>query len=154
MIPLVHFTCREGGGMIGAVAEKGTSHMTPFMLAVQALLDGDQPPQPATRPSRPRPVAKATDTHVIIRSLAEQLVSEANAVLRGRSVGISLVDDTGPGELSFTLRHGDAIARVRTVVSGHTAQGQLIRADIAPAEPRELTSEEELQALVLSLLSG
>jgi hypothetical protein len=88
------------------------------MLAVQALLEGDQPPEPATKPSRPRPVAKAADTHVILRSLAEQLVSEANAVLRGRGVGISLVDDTGPGELMFTVRHGHRAARVRTVVCG------------------------------------
>jgi hypothetical protein len=150
MVPLVHFTCHDRGGMIGA--EKGTPQMTPFMLAVQALLEGDQPPEPATKPSRPRPVAKATDTHVMIRSLAEQLVSEANAVLRGRGVGISLVDDTGPGELSFTLRHGDTAARVRTMVSGHTALGQLVRADVPVEEPRELTSEDELQALVLSLL--
>jgi hypothetical protein len=41
---------------------------------------------------------------------------------------------------------------VRTVVSGHTALGQLVRADVPVEEPRELTSEDELQALVLSLL--
>ena len=70
MVPLAHFTCHGRGGMIGA--EKGTPLMTPFMLAVQALLEGDQPPEPATKPSRPRPVAKAADTHVILRSLAEQ----------------------------------------------------------------------------------
>jgi len=152
MVPLAHFTCHGRGGMIGA--EKGTPLMTPFMLAVQALLEGDQPPEPATKPSRPRPVAKAADTHVILRSLAEQLVSEANAVLRGRGVGISLVDDTRPGELMFTVRHGDRAARVRTVVSGHTALGQLVKAGAPVEEPREFTSEDELQALVLSLLGG
>ena len=128
--------------------------MTPFMLAVAALLDGDQPREPATKPSRPRPIAEGMDTHVVIRSLAEQLVSEANAVLRGRGVAINLVDKTGPGELMFTLRHRDTAARVRTVVSGHTALCQLVKAGAAVEEPRELTSEDELQALVISLLEA
>ncbi len=72
--------------------------MTPSMLAVAALLavatllDGDEPREPATKPSRPSPIAEGMDTHVMIRSLAEQLVSEANTVLRERDVGISLVD--------------------------------------------------------------
>src|SRR5260370_5157624 len=123
MVPLAHVTCHGRGGRIGA--EKGTPLMTPFMLAVQALLEGDQPPEPATKPSRPRPVAKAADTHVILRSLAEQLVSEANAVLRGRGVGISLVDDTGPGELMFTVRHADPPAPLRTLVSRHTPLAHL-----------------------------
>ena len=54
----------------------------------------------------------------------------------------------------FTVRHGDRAARVRTVVSGHTALGQLVKAGALVEEPRELTSEDELQALVLSLLGG
>jgi hypothetical protein len=54
----------------------------------------------------------------------------------------------------FTVRHGDRAARVRTVVSGHTALGQLVKAGAPVEEPRELTSEDELQALVLSLLGG
>jgi len=149
MVPLAHFTCHGRGGMIGA--EKGTPLMTPFMLAVQALLEGDQPPEPATKPSRPRPVAKAADTHVILRSLAEQLVSEANAVLRGRGVWESAWSTTPSGELMFTVRHGDRAARVRTVVSGHTALGQLVKAG-APSRSRASSRRrKELQALVLSL---
>jgi hypothetical protein len=127
--------------------------MTPFMLAVEALLDGRQPPHPETEPSRTRPVAVATDTQVIIRSLAEQLVSEANAVLRERGEAISLVDDSGAGELAFTLGYGDRTARVQTILSGHTAVGRLVAPGLPADEPRQLATEEELQSLVLSLLA-
>jgi hypothetical protein len=126
--------------------------MTPFMLAVQALLHGDHAREPKTEPSRRRPVAVATDAYAVMRALAEQMVSEANAVLREHGEGISLVDASGPGELAFTLRHGDRTAKVRTVVSGHTAVAQLVMTDPPVDEPRELTSQNELQALVLSLL--
>ena len=51
----------------------------------------------------------------MIRSLAEQLVSEANAVLHGRGVGISLIDDTGacplsPDQTAFLGTHSIDIA--------------------------------------------
>ena len=128
--------------------------MTPFMFAVQALLDGeDAAPRPDTEPSQSRTVAVATDTQVIVRSLAEQLVSEANGILRDHGTAISLVDDSGPGELAFTLRYDDRSARVQTVLSGRTAVGRLVIPGRPDAEPRQLTTEVEVQALVLSLLA-
>lgn len=126
--------------------------MTPFMLAVQSLLDGEQVAAPATAPSAEVPVAVATDTQVIVRSLAEQLVSEANAVLREHGERISLVDDSGPGELAFTLGYADRYARIETHVSGHSAVARLVRPGLGEGQPRQLTGEDELQALVLSLL--
>jgi hypothetical protein len=128
--------------------------MTPFMLAVQAVLDGEAASAPRTEPSRPRGVAAGTDTQAVIRSLAEQLVSEANAVLREHGTAFSLVDDTGPGELAFTLGYRDRSARVRTRVNGHTATGQLLLPGQPPSAARELCSEDELQALLLTLLAG
>lgn len=126
--------------------------MTPFMLAVQSLLDGEQVAAPATAPSAEVSVAVATDRQVIVRSLAEQLVSEANAVLREHGERISLVDDSGPGELAFTLGYADRYARIETHVSGHLAVARLVRPGLGEDQPRQLTGEDELQALVLSLL--
>ena len=126
--------------------------MTPFMLAVQSLLDGEQVTAPATAPSAEVSVAVATDRQVIVRSLAEQLVSEANAVLREHGERISLVDDSGPGELAFTLGYSDRYARIETHMSGHSAVARLVRPGLGEDQPRQLTGEDELQALVLSLL--
>jgi hypothetical protein len=68
------------------------------MHRVQALLDGAAAPCAITAPSEPHPVPAATDSQVIVRSLAEQLVSKANAVLRDHGDLISL-DDEGDREL-------------------------------------------------------
>jgi hypothetical protein len=127
--------------------------MTPFMLAVQALLDGEEVPQPDTEPSQTRSVAVATDTQFIARSLAEQLVSEANAILAEHGNRITLVDDSGFGGLGFTLGYRDRSARVQTVLSGHTAVGRLVVPGLPEDAPRQLTTGDELQALVLSLLA-
>lgn len=127
--------------------------MTPFMLAVQSLLDGAAAPEPRTEETTPTTVAVATDTQVIVRSLAEQLVSEANAILREHGRTIDLVDTAGPDRLSFTLEYGDHAARVETSMSGHTATGRLVVAGRETERPRRLSSEEELQALVLSLIA-
>jgi hypothetical protein len=127
--------------------------MTPFMFAVQELLDGNHPPQYRTELSRPESVAEATHTQVEIRSLAEQLVSEANAVLREHGNTITLVDDCGPRELAFTMGYGDRAARVRTALTGRTAVAQLLIPGQPAGEPRRLTNDDELQALVLSLLA-
>jgi hypothetical protein len=126
--------------------------MTPFMQAVGDRLEGVGPAVPDTEPSEPESVAVATDAQVIIRSLAEQLISEANAVLGGDCPVLTLVDETGPGALAFTLGCGDRTARVQTVMSGQTAVAQLVIDGEADPTPRRLTSEGELQALVLSLI--
>jgi hypothetical protein len=126
--------------------------MTPFMLSVQELLDGAPAPQAATVPSTPGPIPAATDTQVIVRSLAEQLVSEANAVLRGHGDLIRLDDEVGPGGLTFTLGYRDRSARVQTAMSGRTALVRLVLDGRAEDEPRQLSSQGELQALVLSLI--
>ncbi|MEU4666661.1 hypothetical protein AB0F91_01520 [Amycolatopsis sp. NPDC023774] len=126
--------------------------MTPFMLAVQSLLDGEEAPVPATEPATPRSVAVATDEQVIIRSLAEQLVCEANAILREHGPVFSLVDDSIDGELAFTVGFSDRRARVRTAMSGREATVQLVIAGETDEVPRRLAGDEELRALLLSLL--
>ncbi|MEV0183178.1 hypothetical protein AB0I54_28365 [Streptomyces sp. NPDC050625] len=127
--------------------------MTPFMLSVIALLEGERATEPATEPSRSRAVAEATDTQVLVRSLAEQLVCEANAILREHGTTFSLVDEAGPGNLAFTIGFGDSSARVQTEVHGHTAVGRLIAPGLPDDEPLQLTTEDELQSLLLSLIT-
>lgn len=127
--------------------------MTPFMLAVQAKLDGEPAVAPTTEPSRTRTIAAAADVQVIVRSLAEQLVSEANAVLRDRRPSFELTDNTGPGQFTFTVRYRDRAARITTVVSGHRAVAALTAPGIPGTETRELSGADELQALLLSLLA-
>ena len=128
--------------------------MTPFMIAVRELLEGALAPMPHTQPSRRRPVPEATDTQVVIRSLAEQLVCEANAVLVDHGDTISLIDDSGPDEFAFTLGYRDRSARIKTTLSGRTGIAQLAFAGTPAAENRELGGEDELRALVLTLLAG
>lgn len=128
--------------------------MTPFMFAVQELLDGTEAPGYQTEPSAAVPVAEAAHTQVEVRSLAEQLVSEANAILREHGDAISLVDDSGPDELAFTMGYQDRSARVRTMLSGRTAVAELLIPGLTEGERRQLSTEDELRALVLSLLAG
>jgi hypothetical protein len=127
--------------------------MTPFMLAVQALVDGQPAPEPATEVSPVTTVPEATDTQMVVRALAEQLVSEANAVLREHGRTIALVDETGPGRLAFTLSYAGRSARLQTQMSGRSAVAELLVAGREAPEPLRLTSEDELQSLVLSLLA-
>jgi hypothetical protein len=122
------------------------------MLSVQAMLDGEAAPRPATMDSRPMAVPVATDVQVIIRSLAEQLVSEANAILREHGDVISLEDEVGPGELAFTLSYRGRAARVQTVMAGRSAVVRLILGGRPAGAPQQLTGEDEVQALVLSLI--
>jgi hypothetical protein len=126
--------------------------MTPFMLSVQALLDGEPAPQAATTDSQPIPLPIATDAQMMLRSLAEQLVSEANAILREHGDVLSLVDEVGPGELTFTLGYRDRAARVQTVMAGRSAVVRLTVDGRVEDTPQQLTGENELQALVLSLI--
>lgn len=137
------------------------------MIAVAAVLDGSPPPAVGTEPSELRSVAIGVHRQVAVRSLAEQLVAEANAVL-GEVVtaggpcraaaptielpGIELLDDTGVGTLAFSLRFGRRIARVQTTVAGRQAVAELIGVPGATEGPHRLASDEDLEALILSLL--
>jgi hypothetical protein len=134
-------------------ADVRTTPMTPFMLSVTALLDGEKAPEPVTEPSRNRGVAEAADAQVIVRSLAEQLICEANTVLREYGTSFSLVDEAGPGRLAFTIGYGGSSAHLQTEVNGHTAVGRLIAPGLPDDEPLQLTTEDELQALLLSLIA-
>jgi hypothetical protein len=132
--------------------------VTPFMHAVRDVLDGRAAAAPATEPSRPAPVPAAADAQVKIRSLAEQLVGEANAVLVGTGRVVALDDEVGPGALAFTLRFSGRSAVVRTVMAGGWAETRLLAGREtepgAGGEPRRLAGEDELPALLLTLIGA
>ena len=88
--------------------------MTPFMFRIAELVgDPVEDPVPSTRPSAPRPVGQGADRYVAVRSLAEQLVCEANAVLPPEAL-LSLSDEVADGRLDCTISCGPHRARVST----------------------------------------
>lgn len=137
--------------------------MTPFMLAVAALLDrqpdeqADAGPALAMSSSYTLPIPAAIDTHLNLRAHAEQLVSEANAVLRHRGEVIVLEDSCGPGVLAFTLAYRDQAIWVGTEIAGDRARlvtaGTEVPAGQPPdRQPLHVATAEQLQALLLRLL--
>jgi hypothetical protein len=108
---------------------------------------------PAVQPSRGRSVGHGAHEMVELRSLAEQLVCEANAVLTGTGRELALVDETGAAELAFTLRSGPAWARVVTSFAHRRSWGQLVTPD-AVGGTHELTGADALPDLLLALVSA
>ncbi|MCB0905740.1 MAG: hypothetical protein KDB63_01315, partial [Nocardioidaceae bacterium] len=72
--------------------------MTPFMLRVAEIIgeevDPGPVPMPATRISQRIATSTGADRQVAIRSLAEQLLCEANAVLSNSDEHLTLTDET------------------------------------------------------------
>ena len=131
--------------------------MTSFMSAVAEVIDGAGPVDPpATMPSEPRSVAAGAARQAAIRFLAEQLTSEANAVLADRGERIELEDRAGDGVLGFTLRYRSRQAEVSTRFADGVAFGRLRGVAIGVQDEQlcELTGPEALEDLILRLLAG
>ena len=135
--------------------------MTPFMQRVAELVGTPEAdvagvqmlsPQPATRLSRRIATGTGADRQVMIRSLAEQLVSEANAILGPSDDRLELVDETLPTELAFRVTHRGRAARVSTTFEDGTAYGRLIGDGIESEEPVELEDIDALPDLLIRLL--
>ncbi len=130
--------------------------MTPFMVRVAELIgsdiDPEDMPQVATQPSVAYAVNEGTDRQIAIRSLAEQLVCEANAVLDVADDHLSLEDEVGGSELAFTIHYRGRGARVSTRYLGGAAYGQIVGDGVATVEPRELVGPEALPDLLMLLL--
>jgi hypothetical protein len=129
--------------------------MTPFMAQVADAVGAplEQRSLPDTRPSLPKPVGIGADEQVLIRSLAEQLVSEANAMLTDQGELITLEDELVDGLLGFRLSYRDRCARVVTRFARGKALGRLLGDGVGTGEPRELTDPEEVKSLLLLLLT-
>jgi hypothetical protein len=88
---------------------------------------------------------------VAVRSLAEQLVCEANAVLPPEAV-LSLADEVADGRLDFTISCGPHRVRVSTTFGGGSSFGRLLRDGQAEGAAVELEDADALPDLIVSLL--
>jgi hypothetical protein len=140
--------------------------MTPFMLKV-AELDGARDadvepvaPMPMTRISQRIATGTGADRQVAIRSLAEQLVCEANAVLSsaGSVAGgagddhLVLFDETLPSELAFNVTYHGRAVRVSTTFEDGTAYARLVGDGFESEVPQELDGPDALPDLLVRLL--
>lgn len=142
--------------------------MTPFMTRVAEFIGtsehedtADVPPissrrttMPETRISRRMATGTGADRHVALRSLAEQYVCEANAVLGPERDHLDLVDEPLPDELAFTVTYRDQGARCSTLFADGRAFGRLVGSFFAEEEARELEGPDALPDLLVRLLEG
>jgi hypothetical protein len=129
--------------------------MTEFMIRVQQAVStpGFAVEGPAVVASRPRSVGHGAHEMVELRSLAEQLICEANAVLAASGRSIELIDQAGDQCLAFTLRSNAAWADVVTSFAQRQSWGQLVTPHSA-GEPFELTGPDALGDLILALIAA
>ncbi|NNG18940.1 hypothetical protein HJ590_05010 [Naumannella sp. ID2617S] len=129
--------------------------MTFFMNRLAQVLSGEESteevPTPTLRPSRPGAVNEGVDKQIALRALAEQLVCEANAVIDDPAAHLTLHDEVGGNELSFTIRCGVHAARVTTVIDSAGAHGQIVSDNLPNEEPYELIGPEALPDLIIRL---
>ncbi|NLT30861.1 MAG: hypothetical protein GXX86_10455 [Propionibacterium sp.] len=128
--------------------------MTFFMQRLAKELGAEtpgEPPMPAMRPSTPTPVNEGGDRYVALRSLTEQLICEANAVIQDTSSHLHLTDEVGTDELVFTITCGGHGARVATKFRGDSATGQILSEDLPHEQPYELTDADAIPDLIVRL---
>lgn len=128
---------------------------TPFMLRIRDMLDGRDRSVPLRlRASSLHPVAEATDEWFYLRARSEQVIAEANAMLRGRAAPVDLQDEYGTGELGFVLRRGARSVRISLGRTGRQGWVELQRPAVVGARPVEPEDPAVLEDLVVELLAG
>lgn len=129
--------------------------MTEFMVRVADALEDPSTgrPAPELRASVPRTVGHGAHEMVELRSLAEQLVCEANAVLASVGREIRLEDETGSEHLAFVLRIGQSWARVVTSFEDRQSFGQLVTSRYVGSR-YELAGPEALPDLIVALVTA
>ncbi len=126
---------------------------TPFMLRVRAALDGENRQMPVRlQPSATQRLAWAADQWFYLRCRCEQVIAEANAMLRGRAAALDLTDEVGTGRLAFTLRWGDRSSCVWLGRAGRQGWVQLERSYQPARQPEEPADPSALEDLVIELL--
>lgn len=127
--------------------------MTEFMVRVEESLGTGAPgaPRPEVVASARRSVGHGAHEIVELRSLAEQLICEANAVLTPLGRSIELDDEVGQERLAFSLRSGAAWAEIVTSFADRESWGQLVTPDSAD-ERYELTGTDALADLIIALI--
>lgn len=128
--------------------------MTFFMQRLAAALASDadtELPMPTMRLSQPEAFIVGSDRHVALRSLAEQLVCEANAVILDPVSHLNLYDEVGGDELAFSITCNAHVARVATTFRGGQATGHIISDDLPHEQPYELSGPDALPDLIVRL---
>ena len=130
--------------------------MTAFMQRIATMVGSDTVPEPipmpTTRISERIATGTGADRQVAVRSMAEQLVSEANAVLDSSDDPLALIDETLPSELAFEVVYRGRAARVSTTFANGTAYGRLVGDGFESELPQELNGPEALPDLIVRLL--
>jgi hypothetical protein len=121
------------------------------MAEVERRLLGHPATDPSTENAELQPIAVAADSQVMIRALAEQLVCEANSVLRAHGDTIALVDRCGAGQLAFTIRYADREVCVEMAVNGCAGTSRIVSPPDTRA-PQRLRSTAEVGPLILALI--
>ena len=130
--------------------------MTAFMQRIATMVGSDTVPEPipmpTTRISERIATGTGADRQVAVRSMAEQLVSEANAVLDQSDDRLALIDETLPSELAFEVVYRGRAARVSTTFADGTAYGRLVGDGFESELPQELDGPDALPDLIIRLL--
>lgn len=128
---------------------------TPMMLRVRDLLDGADRSVPLRlRMSPVHPIADATDEWFYLRARSEQVIAEANSMIRDRTALVDLDDECGTGQLGFVLRRGARSVRICMGQSGRHGWVELQGLDVAADVPVEPEDQDVLEDLVVQLLAG
>jgi hypothetical protein len=135
--------------------------MTPFMLRVAELIgsteaESDEPDDLhyRTRPSAPGPATLGAARHVAVRSRAEQVLCEANAVLAEPDDHLGLVDEAVADELRFSVLFRGRAVRVSTAFDHGQAIGRLIGDGVPVGPAHELESADDVANLLLQLIAS
>lgn len=87
---------------------------TPFMLRVRAAVQGElrEPAVLQLEKSPTQSIAAVNHEWFELRTLAEHVLSEANAMLGQDAERIELIDEYGTGQLAFTIRWRERSLRI------------------------------------------
>jgi hypothetical protein len=126
--------------------------MTPFMIKLDEVLGGGEPPRIGSRHSELRPLGEALHNQVEIRALAEQLVSEGNTIIDEPALRLTLTDHPGGEHLAFTVSCGRARADMVTDVSGRQGRARL-SLDSTATDQLEIDGPEGLVTVLLHVVA-
>lgn len=131
---------------------------TPLMLRVREAVRGAAATgSAAVQVSTLHGIAQANDEWVALRCRAEQVVAEANAMLRTGLPRFELVDEFGMGAdgqalLAFVVGFGDRSFRLWLTQSGRQAWIELRRSWVDTVEPLEPVDQAALEDLLVEIL--
>lgn len=126
--------------------------MTPFMIKLDKILCGAEPPRLGSRHSEVRPIGQALHNQVELRALAEQLVSEGNILIEDPAIQLTLTDHPGGEHLAFTVSCGRARADMVTDVSGRNGRARL-SLDATATDQQEIDGPEGLVTVLLNVVA-